>query len=78
MRSEQYPTSVHGWLLHMGREGVSNRPFALDGSDLIDPLKYHDVLDTKPERAALARDVYEVAYRVAQPLYPPNPRIPNN
>lgn len=66
MRSEQHPHSVHDWLTQIKMEGVSRRPFAVDGSDLIDPAGYPDPLDTKPERAALAAILSVRAYQRAR------------
>lgn len=54
MKEGQYPHSVPGWLNYITQFGVSNRPFAEDGTDLLDSDNYPDLLDTKPERAALA------------------------
>lgn len=61
-----YPHTSYDWLEYMANNGVSDRPFDEDFTDLLDPEGYPDPLDTKPERAALASVFCVRAYQRAK------------
>src|SRR5438067_1025086 len=63
---ERYPHSIPGWITYIKQNGVSDRPFPEDDSDLINPDTYADPLDTKPERSALASIIAIRAYQRAK------------
>jgi hypothetical protein len=63
---ERYPHSIPGWITYIKQNGVSDRPFPEDDSDLINPDIYADPLDTKPERSALASIIAIRAYQRAK------------
>src|SRR4051812_44857434 len=64
--SERHPHSIPGWITYITKNGVSDRPFPTDDSDLLNPETYADPLDTKPERSALASIIAIRAYQRAK------------
>src|SRR5262245_45138236 len=63
--TDKYPHSIPGWIAYIKKSGVSDRPFPVDDTDLINHF-YADPLDTKPERAALASIIAIRAYQRAK------------